>query len=267
MKKIFFIAMLLCASITTNAQVTIGSDIVPERAALLDLKSQAPNANNATTDKGGLLLPRVELVDRSTLEPFIAAATAAEKKNHTGLTVYNVTTNAAKDLAPGFYYWNGATWMTMITTLPAVQNSMLSQRNLQTTTVSELGNSMGTGAVPLDFETITIPESGNYAFNFRLYGDIDRSGSLNNPQRCIYYISLWLDGVLADIAEINIRAFVPETATNIYTYSVTLGTYASAGQTVTIKWAHHSSTPYPWSLTGNPTGISAARTSMIWWKL
>ncbi|MDR3340971.1 MAG: hypothetical protein LBT25_12955, partial [Candidatus Symbiothrix sp.] len=66
-----------------KAQVTIGSDILPEKGALLELKTLAPSPNipsvtdpgNVTVDAsgGGLGLPRVQLADRANLEPFISA--------------------------------------------------------------------------------------------------------------------------------------------------------------------------------------------------
>jgi hypothetical protein len=62
-----------------HAQVTIGSEYVPTRAALLELKDRqtgtvtsVSDPDNATSTSGGLLLPRVELVTVNDLRPFIA---------------------------------------------------------------------------------------------------------------------------------------------------------------------------------------------------
>ncbi|MDR1918868.1 MAG: hypothetical protein LBQ65_04380 [Tannerellaceae bacterium] len=94
-----------------NAQVTIGLGETPERAALLQLKDKtsAPDAKDATATSGGLLLPRVELKG---LREFtlIAKATEAQKKDHTGLLVYNQKVDAELQLYKGVYQWNGEKW-------------------------------------------------------------------------------------------------------------------------------------------------------------
>jgi hypothetical protein len=91
-----------------RAQATIGSSLPPASHALLDLKEHQPDASNVTAAKG-LLLPRVKLVDEHTLQPFITSATAADKKNATGLTVYNLTTSG--HFTPAIYVWNGDHWL------------------------------------------------------------------------------------------------------------------------------------------------------------
>ncbi|MGS4347302.1 hypothetical protein ACKUSY_17285 [Myroides odoratus] len=108
---------LLGAATSLQAQVTIGLDQIAARAALLDLKTQVPDANNATSKKGGLLLPRVLLVNNQTLEPFISTTetiwTNATQRNqlmkeHIGLQVYNLATTHG--FTQGMYIWNGTTW-------------------------------------------------------------------------------------------------------------------------------------------------------------
>ena len=109
---------------SVEAQVTIGMEASPARAALLELKTQEaanpPDANdstNVTSAQGGLLLPRVRLVDPVTLEPFIPAfdpdwvdsVRTRIKELHAGLTVYNLADDAA--FKPGFYTWNGQQWI------------------------------------------------------------------------------------------------------------------------------------------------------------
>lgn len=94
-----------------KGQVTIGSDIPPEDAALLDVKSRQPRTDGGeTTDGngGGILLPRVNLVDINKLSPFIDRATESQKKRHTGLVVYNLTKSSVFD--PGMYIWDGSKW-------------------------------------------------------------------------------------------------------------------------------------------------------------
>ena len=119
MKK--YKGFLLCLSFLTvnwaQAQVTIGTEKPSEQAALLDLKSQEPTSDNMTSTTGGLLLPRVELVDVQTLEPFVPTTDAAWidatsketlSKEHAGLEVYNLTDNTT--FKPGSYVWNGKQW-------------------------------------------------------------------------------------------------------------------------------------------------------------
>lgn len=115
--KLILWSLLLGMSVAVQAQVTIGSSETTEKAAILDLKSQASDAQNITTGTGGILLPRVALKDLNTLEPFISLTSAewmdatkreALKKEHTGLEVYNLTANAA--FKAGAYVWDGGKW-------------------------------------------------------------------------------------------------------------------------------------------------------------
>ncbi len=95
------------------AQVTIGMGEKPAKAALLQLKDQASDASNVTSKTGGLLLPRVKLVNLKTLEPFMSPTVtnyAEEKKLSTGLLVYNVNEQTADKIYPGVYCWNGEEW-------------------------------------------------------------------------------------------------------------------------------------------------------------
>ncbi|NDV97072.1 hypothetical protein D0T84_19495 [Dysgonomonas sp. 521] len=123
-------AFLLCSSFA-GAQVTIGSVVEPTRAALLDLKARQTTSGTVTSisddnnltaglGDGGLLLPRVKLVNIKTLEPFIAADDAeflantnSLKEKLAGLMVYNLTDNGAgSTLYPAVYTWNGVVWTT-----------------------------------------------------------------------------------------------------------------------------------------------------------
>jgi hypothetical protein len=96
--------LLLCASFSTKAQVTVGSQTEPAAGALLDLKNLAtPGTNNSSADKG-LLLPRVNLQSQTSLLPM-----SGDPSTHVGLTVYNVNP-AAANLSVGQYIWNGTKW-------------------------------------------------------------------------------------------------------------------------------------------------------------
>ncbi|MDR2086294.1 MAG: hypothetical protein LBP72_03880 [Dysgonamonadaceae bacterium] len=105
--------------IQLNAQVTIGVDEPPVAAALLDLKDRVAGADTVSANSGGLVLPRVKLTDKMTLEPFIATTDAAwdaanqakTKSDHIGLTVYNVIDNTVFD--KGIYVWSGNEWKSL----------------------------------------------------------------------------------------------------------------------------------------------------------
>lgn len=129
MRKPLLICLVAVCNITLNiqSQVTIGSGIPPTRAALLDLKVRQPagavpfvddDANiTAGRGDGGLLLPRVKLVNAQTLEPFIPADdpefinnTNSLKERHAGLIVYNLVEDNDRELCPGLNQWDGKQW-------------------------------------------------------------------------------------------------------------------------------------------------------------
>ncbi|MDR0682335.1 MAG: fibrobacter succinogenes major paralogous domain-containing protein [Dysgonamonadaceae bacterium] len=93
--------MLSAASV--NAQVRIGGTTNPDPSAILDLNPDSISgiAQNAT---GGLLLPRVNLVDPMMPDPFT--------KHAKGLTVYNLT--GGNGLNEGVYCNNGVEWFPVI---------------------------------------------------------------------------------------------------------------------------------------------------------
>lgn len=103
------------------SQVTIGSNKIPEKGALLQLKEiDEPNGVTATT--GGLLLPRVILSDKNELYPMFLNTTgtgpnsdyssnkADLDKAHTGLIVYNLKEDDEKELCLGVNQWDGIQW-------------------------------------------------------------------------------------------------------------------------------------------------------------
>lgn len=107
-------------------QVSAGTTEKAAKAALIQLKTHEADNNNTTTDKGGLLLPRVKLIDRKTLEPFIANDLKFQnnedkvKDLHTGLTVFNLYISAEETIPPtdtdkifhkGIYVWDGTQWI------------------------------------------------------------------------------------------------------------------------------------------------------------
>jgi hypothetical protein len=133
-KTIIGVAILVLWSISVQAQVTIGSQTSPVKGALLELKTKeastaithVTDAGNTTVgaNGGGLGLPRVQLMNRKTLEPFIATddaewtdnATSRIKERHAGLTVYNLQVSGTNETNPdnmfrqGVYVWDGNAW-------------------------------------------------------------------------------------------------------------------------------------------------------------
>lgn len=104
----------------TYAQVTIGLGEEPEKYATLQIKDVeqktmgSPDAPTAA--KGGFLLPRVNLVDKNELQPFVAITEMSSeeylkaKKSHTGLIVYNLVEDPVEDLCLGLNQWDGEQW-------------------------------------------------------------------------------------------------------------------------------------------------------------
>ena len=112
----FFVVSQLFVSVL-HAQVTVGSLTTPMEGALLDIKTV--DASDVENTAQGVLMPRVELVDRGELLPMLennvtyTTGTAAQKKqlkaDHKGLAVYNLTKNAA--FSEGIYIWDGQRWV------------------------------------------------------------------------------------------------------------------------------------------------------------
>ncbi|MGJ8684683.1 MAG: hypothetical protein ACSHWW_08670 [Nonlabens sp.] len=92
MKNLFtllFILLLLFAGRNSNAQVGINTDS-PALDAALDVEG---------TDKG-ILIPRLNIIDLSTIAPVTGGSTES-------LLVYNTNTTTGK----GFYFWSGVEWV------------------------------------------------------------------------------------------------------------------------------------------------------------
>lgn len=85
-----------------RAQVTIGSNIEPNKGTILDLKEKNGVGVNSTK---GLALPRVQLTTLSSLDDI---DTDLDKNAHIGLTIY--VPNEFEDNCPGVYVWNGTIW-------------------------------------------------------------------------------------------------------------------------------------------------------------
>lgn len=97
-RKLILLFVLLF-SVYGNAQIGIGTT-TPNSNALLDI--------DATTVKGGVLMPRIALTSTTSAFPLV---------NHVaGMTLYNTaTTTGANRVSPGYYYNNGVQWLRLIT--------------------------------------------------------------------------------------------------------------------------------------------------------
>jgi hypothetical protein len=121
--KVLLFAFFSLITFNLTAQVTIGLDENAVEGALFQIKNKkvtnpasVTDVTNATVDEngGGLALPRVHLVAKSTLQPFVpndaafVANTNKIKEKHAGLMVYNLTTTG--DFKQGIYTWDGTEW-------------------------------------------------------------------------------------------------------------------------------------------------------------
>lgn len=115
---LFKISLLLILIVNLNlkSQVTIGSNIDVNKGSILDIKEfDSFNANSTR----GLSLPRVGLSEIDQLYPMYnnnnnyqngSPFKIKADQAHTGLVVYNQTTDLSKPLCPGIYVWNTSQW-------------------------------------------------------------------------------------------------------------------------------------------------------------
>ncbi len=111
-KKLLIVALLL-TPLYICAQVTVGSGFPPEKAAILDLKTEDGGNGNINTKYGGLLLPRIEIDTITNLNVFPGITgidNIQEMKRHTGLMVYNIKRDLEQNVEEGVYVWNGERW-------------------------------------------------------------------------------------------------------------------------------------------------------------
>lgn len=120
-RPLLFIILFSIGILLLNAQVTIGSTERPVLGGLLHLSMGAKTDGSNSTK--GLLLPRVELINKSSLAPTVTDATNTEKLEHIGLLVYNLTEgvpqpasacdptpNWSSALNKGLVVWSGDAW-------------------------------------------------------------------------------------------------------------------------------------------------------------
>ncbi|MDR1937024.1 MAG: hypothetical protein LBQ73_00815 [Tannerellaceae bacterium] len=105
------LAFFLGISVVVKAQVTIGMLSDPQTGALLELreKKEAATARGEANAEKGLLFPRVNLVSYDALTPLNTNPSDEEKKEATGMVVYNVNAGA-NGVDVGLNQWNGVEW-------------------------------------------------------------------------------------------------------------------------------------------------------------
>jgi hypothetical protein len=138
MNKVLFIIILLI-SINAQAQTGIGTT-TPNASAKLDVTS---------TDKG-FLPPRVALTAANNFSPIVGVSSSAA-----GLLVYNTATagTAPNNVVPGYYYWNGTSWVQIASGL-MIDNSQTGSFNLASTDNNKIFFINAASAV-----TVTLPSS------------------------------------------------------------------------------------------------------------
>lgn len=115
---VVFFALIFSSISILQAQVTIGSNIIPNEGALLDLKE---NNNDIQNSERGLGLPRAILNSLTISDGSNNLATTVkdsdasnswDKDLHIGLVLFNVNESYSCSGGPdrGLYVWNGEIW-------------------------------------------------------------------------------------------------------------------------------------------------------------
>lgn len=103
MKKVAInFLFLLAFAFKVNAQTGIGTTS-PNASAKLDVNSS----------EKGFLPPRVALTSTNTFSPVTGLSGTTALATAAGLLVYNTASagTAPNNVVPGYYYWNGTTWV------------------------------------------------------------------------------------------------------------------------------------------------------------
>lgn len=155
--KIQLVLISLCLLPGLQAQVTIGIDELPAEGALLQLKDIAKAAGDSKNADKGLLIPRVSLVNYTTLEPLIHNASEAKKKEHTGLIVYNLTEN--EYMKSGIMIWNGIEWDNIKSDeMTEDSKDMVVVKNLYKSLVPDPKNAVSANSIEVSMRKGTISE-------------------------------------------------------------------------------------------------------------
>ncbi len=102
------LSVILLMSHTLQGQVAIGDGESPRKGAILDLKK-----SSASSYIGGLVLPNVNITDLGKIPAdFTDTDVRVQETNMelAGMIVYNTNEDAQKNIAKGYYMWDGNDW-------------------------------------------------------------------------------------------------------------------------------------------------------------
>lgn len=163
---LIYIVVLLIVARETKAQTGIGTT-TPNASAKLDVSS---------TNKG-FLPPRVVLTATNIFAPVTGLSGATSLATAAGLLVYNTatTTNTPNNVVPGYYYWNGETWIQISNGL-IIDNSKSAGFSLAATDNNKVFLIISASAI-----TVTVPNTLPIGFSCQIIqggaGTITLAGS------------------------------------------------------------------------------------------
>ena len=277
MRKIIICFTLLLNVCILKAQVTVGSELIPPKAAVLNIQTLVddnPSQGGRTSATGGVLLPRVILEEVNSLKPFIVTGgNSDEKAAHKGMNVYHIGGNG---IDAGQYVWDGLRWLMLITDIPPTPITQLNMADVPVggVTLSDalhtLSNVSYNAAAMVPFTSdLSIASDGNYAFVFRLWGAIRYASTPYLERKVRVYATLYRNGDVIDGIETNVYMVAGEMTTLDKSY--TLAGSFQTGDSVGIKLSYNAA---DWndsmgtiSILTNGLSPMVARSSVIYWKL
>lgn len=214
--KLVSICFLTCLGIgaiqSSYAQVTIGSGSPPVKAALLELKDKdaepiipsVTDDDNITSSTGGLILPRVKLISKSTLEPFVNKSstewisnTDYLKEKHAGLTVYNL--NESNGFKQGIYAWDGSKW-DLVGENSGIQFFYMPSFNLPVTSVTDPNDPDETFDLYKEYETqFTKQNNSHFVSNNTSLASVP----IVYPKDRLDYVVTWYDSSIIEVIGID----------------------------------------------------------------
>ena len=278
-----------------NATVQLGGNLtkattITQGANLLNIISTNTSSSTAIFGSNNAAL-KLEAVNKGFMPPRVAltsntdATTVPVASGDKGMVVFH--TNGAV-MEEGVYLWNGGSWKQLITQIPVAPTTQVNMY-YQTAGI-DAGLASGTDhsqMVVIPFSTsytthnpkpITLPETGSYAFNIKLYSRVVKSDGSNpsttSSYKYICYVGIWVNSTLQDVSEVFISSlpFYGSTAINHASVNnVVLGASGQAGDVVEIRLGYLLAT----AGSGNRVVSSgfttltprSDRTSMLFWKL
>ena len=165
MIKHFLLFAGLLFSMQVIAQTGIGTP-TPNASAKLDVFS----------DTKGFLPPRVALTSTNSFSPITGLSDASSLLTAAGLLIYNTATagTAPNNVTPGFYYWNGTSWIRLIVPTDNAANVTGTVPVANGGTGTATGSITGTGGLTFSAGgtnqniTLTPSGSGNVVTNSRV---------------------------------------------------------------------------------------------------